>query len=263
MALVRKGFPVLVFAQHDETHAGIEQLARDLRNAGADLMLAGAEAEGAVVLPTLRANATIEPLLMIQSFYRSECPRYYARAQSGSPAALEQSDGDGLMTVALVNGRILAEDGMIEGQAVLLDGPRIAALLPEKDKRVTAARRVDLARHLLLPGFLDTQVNGGGGVLFNAEPGIDTIREIGRAHRQFGTTGFLRRSSATISTSSRAPSLPCGRRSRRGCRACSASTSKGRSSTSYARAFTIRRSLRELDEGAIGLLTSLKAGGHW
>ncbi|HZF16005.1 MAG TPA: SIS domain-containing protein [Steroidobacteraceae bacterium] len=70
MALVRKGFPVLVFAQHDETHAGIEQLARDLRNAGADLMLAGAEAEGAVVLPTLRANATIEPLLMIQSFYR-------------------------------------------------------------------------------------------------------------------------------------------------------------------------------------------------
>jgi len=33
-------------------------------------MLAGAEAEGAVVLPTLRANATIEPLLMIQSFYR-------------------------------------------------------------------------------------------------------------------------------------------------------------------------------------------------
>ena len=37
----------------------------------------------------------------------------------------------------------------------------------------------------------DTQVNGGAGVLFNAEPTVDAIREIGRAHRQFGTTGFL------------------------------------------------------------------------
>src|SRR5262245_38621073 len=44
---------------------------------------------------------------------------------------------------------------------------------------------------MLLPGFIDTQVNGGGGVLFNSQPTLDTIRRIGRAHRQFGTTGFL------------------------------------------------------------------------
>ena len=43
----------------------------------------------------------------------------------------------------------------------------------------------------MLPGFIDTQVNGGGGVLFNDDPSVDSIIEIGRAHRRFGTTGFL------------------------------------------------------------------------
>jgi N-acetylglucosamine-6-phosphate deacetylase len=44
---------------------------------------------------------------------------------------------------------------------------------------------------LLAPGFVDVQVNGGGGVLFNAAPTVDAIRAIGAAHRRFGTTGFL------------------------------------------------------------------------
>jgi len=35
------------------------------------------------------------------------------------------------------------------------------------------------------------QVNGGGGVLFNTAPTVETIRAIGAAHRRFGTTGFL------------------------------------------------------------------------
>ena len=44
---------------------------------------------------------------------------------------------------------------------------------------------------LLAPGFIDVQVNGGGGVLFNDTPTVDGIRAIGAAHRKFGTTGFL------------------------------------------------------------------------
>lgn len=43
----------------------------------------------------------------------------------------------------------------------------------------------------LVPGFFDIQVNGGGGVLFNDDPCVETIAAIGAAHRQFGTTGFL------------------------------------------------------------------------
>jgi N-acetylglucosamine-6-phosphate deacetylase len=50
---------------------------------------------------------------------------------------------------------------------------------------------VDLEGHLLLPGFIDVQVNGGGGVLFNDDPSAESIRAIGAAHRRFGTTGFM------------------------------------------------------------------------
>jgi len=42
-----------------------------------------------------------------------------------------------------------------------------------------------------VPGFIDCQVNGGGGMLFNDAPYVDTIRRIGAAHSRFGTTGFL------------------------------------------------------------------------
>jgi N-acetylglucosamine-6-phosphate deacetylase len=43
----------------------------------------------------------------------------------------------------------------------------------------------------LAPGFVDVQVNGGGGVLFNDDPSVATVAAIGRAHRRFGTTAFL------------------------------------------------------------------------
>jgi N-acetylglucosamine-6-phosphate deacetylase len=49
----------------------------------------------------------------------------------------------------------------------------------------------DLGGTGLVPGFIDCQVNGGGGVLFNDAPNVDTIRRIGAAHAKFGTTGFL------------------------------------------------------------------------
>jgi N-acetylglucosamine-6-phosphate deacetylase len=43
----------------------------------------------------------------------------------------------------------------------------------------------------LAPGFIDLQVNGGGGVLLNDQPTADGMRAIARAHRRFGTTGCL------------------------------------------------------------------------
>jgi len=69
MALVRAGFPVLMFAQDDETRSGIEQLAAEFAARDARVLLAGARARGAVSLPTVVAHPVIEPILMIQSFY--------------------------------------------------------------------------------------------------------------------------------------------------------------------------------------------------
>lgn len=54
-----------------------------------------------------------------------------------------------------------------------------------------SARQIDVQGGYLLPGFIDTQVNGGGGVLFNDETTVAGIAAIGAAHRAYGTTGFL------------------------------------------------------------------------
>lgn len=95
------------------------------------------------------------------------------------------------MLRALVNGRILHGGGFVEGHAVLLQGSRILDVVPATESRVAGAECHDLQGGLLLPGFIDAQVNGGGGALFNDSPDVATIRAIGAAHRRFGTTGFL------------------------------------------------------------------------
>jgi N-acetylglucosamine-6-phosphate deacetylase len=95
------------------------------------------------------------------------------------------------MRTALVNGRLLTRLGLVSGKTLLLSGGRIEALADAGDARCAAADIVDLEGQLLLPGFIDVQVNGGGGVLFNDDPNPDSIRAIGAAHRRFGTTGFL------------------------------------------------------------------------
>ncbi|MGS1121092.1 N-acetylglucosamine-6-phosphate deacetylase [Rhodanobacter sp. UC4436_H3] len=95
------------------------------------------------------------------------------------------------MIQSLANARVLTPDGWRDDLAVLLDGERIADLLPPSDPRLRGAQPHDLAGAMLLPGFIDVQVNGGGGVLFNEAPTVETIRRIGAAHRRYGTTGFL------------------------------------------------------------------------
>ena len=95
------------------------------------------------------------------------------------------------MTTALTHARVLAADGWHDDLAVLLEGERIVDLLPPADPRVRDAHQHDLHGAMLVPGFIDVQVNGGGGVLFNEAPTVETLRRIGAAHRRFGTTGFL------------------------------------------------------------------------
>lgn len=93
--------------------------------------------------------------------------------------------------LALTNATVLLDDGFAADRAVLLEGTRIAAVVPASDARVREAQRIDLAGARLVPGFIDCQVNGGGGALFNDDPGVAAIRTIGAAHRRFGTTAFL------------------------------------------------------------------------
>jgi N-acetylglucosamine-6-phosphate deacetylase len=94
------------------------------------------------------------------------------------------------MTTALVNARVLTAQGWRDDVAVVVDGGRILELVAS-DGIAFGTEVRDLGGRMLLPGFIDCQVNGGGGVLFNDQPTVEGIRAIGEAHRRFGTTGFL------------------------------------------------------------------------
>jgi N-acetylglucosamine-6-phosphate deacetylase len=92
------------------------------------------------------------------------------------------------MTSALFNGRVVLHDEIRSDLCVVIENGRITALSPSFPDD---AEQVDLAGQLVLPGFIDVQVNGGGGRLFNDDPSVETIAAMAAAHRQFGTTGLL------------------------------------------------------------------------
>jgi N-acetylglucosamine-6-phosphate deacetylase len=74
--------------------------------------------------------------------------------------------------------------------ALVIEGASIQALTGFGD-RPRGGEQVDLYGGVLSPGFVDWQINGGGGVLFNAEPTVEGIAAIAAAHRRAGVTAFL------------------------------------------------------------------------
>jgi len=74
---------------------------------------------------------------------------------------------------------------------VVIEAGTITALMPRRDlpRGLPVQELPDGA--WLTPGFIDVQVNGGGGALFNNDPSLDAVRGIAAAHRRFGTTGLL------------------------------------------------------------------------
>ena len=95
------------------------------------------------------------------------------------------------MNQAIINGQIFDGDVLLEDQAVLLNGSTIIDLIPQTQLPKNTQVIFDLRGGYLVPGFIDLQVNGGGGVLFNNAPTVESLKTIGAAHRQYGTTGFL------------------------------------------------------------------------
>jgi len=90
------------------------------------------------------------------------------------------------MRATLVGGRVLTPDGFEADLPVSVEGDRIVAVggIPEGEI-------VDLEGRLLVPGFVDLQVNGGGDVLLNDSPDAATMARIADAHLRFGTTSLL------------------------------------------------------------------------
>lgn len=97
--------------------------------------------------------------------------------------------------IALVNARQL-NGGEIRDGGLVIDGPRIANVLGERDDAPAGAERVDCGGGLLAPGLIDVHVHGGGGYsLMTDKP--DEVRAHARWVAHHGVTGFL------VSTSGR------------------------------------------------------------
>ncbi|NBC34271.1 MAG: N-acetylglucosamine-6-phosphate deacetylase [Alphaproteobacteria bacterium] len=92
--------------------------------------------------------------------------------------------------LALTGARIFDSRCFYDGEALLIEDGRIEAKVPEAEIPAKAEiTRLDGG--LLAPGFVDLQVNGGGGVLFNNDLSAGALHRIAAAHRRFGTTSFF------------------------------------------------------------------------
>ncbi|PWC76930.1 N-acetylglucosamine-6-phosphate deacetylase [Azospirillum sp. TSH64] len=96
------------------------------------------------------------------------------------------------MRQLLTGARIFTGETILDGRSLLVADGRILDILAPGRTLPDVERTVALeAGDLLAPGFLDIQVNGGGGVLFNERPTVEATLAIAAAHRRFGTTGLL------------------------------------------------------------------------
>ena len=90
---------------------------------------------------------------------------------------------------ALIGARIFTGDTFLDHHALLLDKGKIGGLVPEAE--LPADIKLEAVSGLLVPGFIDAQVNGGGGILFNDMPNQAALLGLARAHARHGTTAML------------------------------------------------------------------------
>ncbi len=94
------------------------------------------------------------------------------------------------MRTALTGGSILVAGEWQHNADLVIEGDLIAEIRPA-GTNMNSEKYIDISDHFLVPGFIDTQVNGGGGAFFNDAPTVDTLRTIASAHQTFGTTALL------------------------------------------------------------------------
>jgi N-acetylglucosamine-6-phosphate deacetylase len=91
--------------------------------------------------------------------------------------------------IAYTGARIFDGEQWWERSALVVDGDHIEGIIAADSP--TDAQRVPLGGGILCPGFIDLQVNGGGGTQFNVKPDVTAIETICRAFARFGTTAAM------------------------------------------------------------------------
>lgn len=94
------------------------------------------------------------------------------------------------MERVLTNARIFDGFSWHENSALLLSGGKVSGIVPMAELP-SGHRLIDGHGATIIPGFIDLQVNGGGGVMLNDDQSVEGIRQICAAHARFGTTALL------------------------------------------------------------------------
>src|ERR1700756_3645557 len=95
-----------------------------------------------------------------------------------------------LTRLALTSAKLFDGDRVLEDHAVLINGERIDEVVPQHDCP-GGLEIIDVGHSFVTPGFIDLQLNGCGGVLFNDSIALETLEAMHRTNLKSGTTGFL------------------------------------------------------------------------
>jgi N-acetylglucosamine-6-phosphate deacetylase len=95
-----------------------------------------------------------------------------------------------MSSFTLTNCRIFTGDEILKDAAVRVEEGRIAAV-GEMENFLSDTQSVDLNGLSVAPGFIDLQINGGGGRFFTQHPDAESLSAMYRANLKYGTTHFL------------------------------------------------------------------------
>ncbi|PJG84191.1 N-acetylglucosamine-6-phosphate deacetylase [Caviibacterium pharyngocola] len=94
------------------------------------------------------------------------------------------------MKYAFSNAVVYTAKEVLYGHAVVINGDKISAILPE-DELPADLTKIDLQGHNLTAGFIDLQLNGCGGVMFNEDTTVKTLEIMQETNLKSGTTSYL------------------------------------------------------------------------
>ena len=91
---------------------------------------------------------------------------------------------------SIVGARLFDGEHFLDGMAIILEDGVIANVLPANDID-TESTVVNLEGGIIAPGFIDLQVNGGGGSFFTTDTSVEALKTIVNGQRPTGTTAMM------------------------------------------------------------------------